>query len=75
MTTKRVHVDLLDIENPVTLPWGTDDELFPLAHAERLRDAFPNSALIEIPECSAFVKLDAPEVLANAIRSQQGGPS
>ncbi len=54
---------------PVTLAWGTQDKLFPLEHARRLRDAFPNATLIEIPDCSAFVMLDAPEVLADAIRN------
>jgi pimeloyl-ACP methyl ester carboxylesterase len=43
--------------------------LFPLDHARRLRDAFPNATLIEIPDCSAFVMLDAPGVLADAIRN------
>lgn len=56
---------------PVTLTWGTDDDLFPLAHAHRLRDAFPNATLIEIPDCSAFVMLDAPGVLADAIRGSE----
>ena len=60
-------------EKPVTLPWGTDDDLFPLAHAARLRDAFPNATLIEIPDCSAFVMLDAPGVLADAIRTNSTG--
>jgi pimeloyl-ACP methyl ester carboxylesterase len=54
---------------PVTLAWGTQDRLFPLDHARRLRDAFPNATLIEIPDCSAFVMLDAPGVLADAIRN------
>lgn len=56
-------------DKPVTLAWGTEDDLFPLAHAERLRDAFPNATLIEIPDCSAFVMLDKPKVLAEAIRA------
>jgi pimeloyl-ACP methyl ester carboxylesterase len=54
---------------PVTLAWGTQDKLFPVDHARRLRDAFPNATLIEIPECSAFVMLDAPGALADAIRN------
>jgi pimeloyl-ACP methyl ester carboxylesterase len=54
---------------PVTLAWGTQDKLFPLDHARRLRDAFPNATLIEIPDCSAFVMLDAPGALADAIRN------
>jgi pimeloyl-ACP methyl ester carboxylesterase len=57
-------------DKPVTLAWGTDDELFPLAHAHRLRDAFPHATLIEIPDCSTFVMIDAPKKLAAAIRDQ-----
>jgi pimeloyl-ACP methyl ester carboxylesterase len=54
---------------PVTLAWGTDDTLFPLAHAHRLRDAFPRVTLIEIPHSSTFVMLDAPQQVAAAIRN------
>jgi pimeloyl-ACP methyl ester carboxylesterase len=56
-------------DKPVTLTWGTEDDLFPLDHAHRLRDAFPHSTLIEIPDCSTFVMVDAPQKLAAAIRS------
>lgn len=58
---------------PVILVWGTDDDLFPLEHGRRLRDAFPNASLIEIPDCSAFVMLDAPARLAEAICSESPG--
>jgi pimeloyl-ACP methyl ester carboxylesterase len=67
--TLRASSAIEAFDKPVTLPWGTDDDLFPLAHAERLRDAFPNATLIEIPDCSAFVMLDAPQKLAAAIRN------
>jgi pimeloyl-ACP methyl ester carboxylesterase len=67
--TLRASSAIESFDKPVTLPWGTDDELFPLAHAQRLRDAFPNATLIEIPDCSAFVMLDKPGVLAEAIRN------
>ena len=68
MITLRAAPAIEAFDRPVTLAWGTDDKLFPLAHAYRLRDAFPHSALIEIPDCSAFVMLDAPAILAAAIR-------
>ncbi|MDT5067876.1 MAG: hypothetical protein QOK02_4031 [Mycobacterium sp.] len=66
--TVRAASAIEAFDRPVTLPWGTEDDLFPLAHAERLRDAFPNSTLIKIPDCAAFVMLDAPKTLAAAIR-------
>lgn len=57
-------------ERPVTLAWGTEDKLFPLNHARRLRDAFPHATLIEVPDSSAFVMLDAPGAVAAAIRNR-----
>jgi pimeloyl-ACP methyl ester carboxylesterase len=68
--TLRAASAIEAFDKPVTLTWGTDDTLFPLSHAHRLRDAFPRATLIEIPDCSAFVMLDAPEKLAAAIRSE-----
>jgi pimeloyl-ACP methyl ester carboxylesterase len=67
--TLRAAPAIEAFDRPVVLPWGTEDELFPLEHARRLRDAFPNATLIEIPECSAFVMLDAPQKVAEAIRN------
>lgn len=62
--TLRAAPAIETFDRPVTLAWGTDDDLFPLAHAERLRDAFPRATLTEIPDCAAFVMLDAPAILA-----------
>jgi pimeloyl-ACP methyl ester carboxylesterase len=70
--TMRAAPAIEAFDRPVTLPWGTEDDLFPLDHARRLRDAFPNATLIEIPDCSAFVMLDAPGALADAIRNVAG---
>jgi pimeloyl-ACP methyl ester carboxylesterase len=67
--TLRAAPAIEAFDKPVTLAWGTEDKLFPLDHARRLRDAFPHATLIEIPECSAFVMLDAPGALAEAIRN------
>jgi pimeloyl-ACP methyl ester carboxylesterase len=67
--TLRAAPAIEKFDNPVTLAWGTDDELFPLSHAHRLRDAFPHATLTEIPDCSAFVMVDAPAMLAKAIRN------
>ena len=66
--TLRAAPAIEAFDRPVVLPWGADDVTFPLEHARRLRDAFPHAELIEIPECSAFVMLDAPAQLADVIR-------
>ena len=68
--TLRAAPAIEAFDRPVTLTWGTEDELFPLEHARRLRDAFPDATLIEISDCSTYVMLDAPEVLAEAIRNR-----
>jgi pimeloyl-ACP methyl ester carboxylesterase len=67
--TMRAAPAIEAFDRPVTLTWGTEDQLFPLDHARRLRDAFPHATLIEIPDCSTFVMLDAPQKLAAAIRN------
>jgi pimeloyl-ACP methyl ester carboxylesterase len=66
--TLRAAPAIEAFDRPVILTWGTEDPLFPLDHARRLRDAFPHATLIEIADCAAFVMLDAPQQLAAAIR-------
>jgi pimeloyl-ACP methyl ester carboxylesterase len=67
--TLRAAPAIESFDRPVTLTWGTEDQLFPLDHARRLRDAFPHATLIEIPDSSTFVMLDAPGKVAEAIRN------
>jgi pimeloyl-ACP methyl ester carboxylesterase len=67
--TLRAAPAIEAFDRPVTLTWGIEDQLFPIAHARRLRDAFPHATLIEIPDCSTFIMIDAPRELADAIRS------
>jgi pimeloyl-ACP methyl ester carboxylesterase len=67
--TLRAAPAIEAFDKPVTLTWGTDDDLFPLSHAYRLRDAFPRATLTEIADCSTFVMADAPQELAAAIRN------
>jgi pimeloyl-ACP methyl ester carboxylesterase len=67
--TLRAAPAIEAFDRPVTLTWGTEDRLFPLDHARRLRDSLPHATLIEISDCSAFVMIDAPRKLAAAIRN------
>ena len=51
-----------------TLVWGTEDRLFTVEMARRLRDAFGGDArLVELAGVRTFVPLDAPERLAEEI--------
>jgi pimeloyl-ACP methyl ester carboxylesterase len=67
--TMRAAPAIEAFDRPVALTWGTEDRLFPVDHARRLRDAFPHATLIDIPDSSTFVMLDAPGKLAEAIRN------
>jgi len=66
-----VTLDAVDalrrFNKPVLLAWGDSDDLFPVAHAERLRDDFPNATLQIISDAATYVMLDNPDDLAQAI--------
>ncbi|WP_083507059.1 alpha/beta fold hydrolase [Frankia sp. ACN1ag] len=65
--TMRAAPAIERFSRPVVLAWGTDDKLFPLDHARRLAQAFPNARLVEISDSSTFVMLDAPDRLARIV--------
>jgi pimeloyl-ACP methyl ester carboxylesterase len=60
---QRLH----DFAGPVRIVWGTKDRAFTLESGRRLAAAFPNAQLIEVPDVSTFVPIDAPEAVADAI--------
>ena len=66
--TLRAAAAIEAFEKPVTLVWGTEDQLFPLDQARRLLEAFPHATLVEIPDSATYVMLDSPQRLAAAIR-------
>jgi pimeloyl-ACP methyl ester carboxylesterase len=57
-------------DRPVRIVWGTADRFFPIATARRLADTFPNAALIEVPNVSTFVPIDAPDPVVDAVVSE-----
>ena len=57
---------------PVLIAWGDGDQLFPLAHARRLADAFPHAELHTIEDSSTYVMLDQPDQTATAIQKFVG---
>ena len=67
--TLRAASAIEAFDKPVTLAWGVEDQLFPLDHGRRLQEAFPHAELIEIPDSSTYVMLDASGRLAAAIRN------
>jgi pimeloyl-ACP methyl ester carboxylesterase len=55
-------------DRPVLIAWGTDDRFFKPKYAERLAGDFPNARLEWIAGSRAFVPLDKPAELADAIK-------
>jgi pimeloyl-ACP methyl ester carboxylesterase len=54
---------------PVVLLWGDADQFFPIDLAHRLREAFPDAQLFEIPGGHLFFPLDDPQRVADEIQS------
>jgi pimeloyl-ACP methyl ester carboxylesterase len=55
-------------DRPVLMAWGTGDKMFPVSHAQRLAETFPNAVVRAIEDSSTYVMLDQPEQTAIAIR-------
>lgn len=60
-------------DKPVLMAWGASDKLFPLAHAHRLAETFPNAVVHTIEDSSTYVMLDRPDEAAEAIRGFVAG--
>ena len=65
----EVSKNLRRFTKPVVLLWGDADPFFSLDLARRLRDAFPDARLVEIPGARLFVPLDQPQRVADEIQS------
>lgn len=58
---------LPDLDLPALLVWGTEDTLFPVSDAERLRDALADATLVLVPGAKTLAPLDRPAAVAEAI--------
>jgi pimeloyl-ACP methyl ester carboxylesterase len=58
---------LAEWTKPVLLAWGADDKMFPMTHAQRLADTFPDADLHPIADSSTYVMIDQPDETASAI--------
>jgi pimeloyl-ACP methyl ester carboxylesterase len=52
----------------VRLIWSSEDEVFPLARAERYADALKHGELVRIDDSYSFTPEDRPDAVAEAIR-------
>jgi pimeloyl-ACP methyl ester carboxylesterase len=63
----EVSTRLRRFTKPVVLVWGDTDSFFPLDVAHRLRDAFADARLVEVPGGRLFFPLDEPQRVADEI--------
>lgn len=59
-------------ELPVQLIWPSEDEVFPISHAERYAKALRNGRLVSIDDAYSFTPEDRPDAVAAAIREFAG---
>jgi pimeloyl-ACP methyl ester carboxylesterase len=62
---KCLRSKLGEIQAPVLLIWGEQDNIFPLSHARRLLTGLPCSKLVTIPVCGHWSPVDAPAEVAH----------
>jgi pimeloyl-ACP methyl ester carboxylesterase len=55
-------------DRPVLFAWGPEDQVFPIAHAQRYAAALADAEVVEIPDAYSFTPEDQPSALAEAIR-------
>lgn len=56
-------------EIPTLLIWSNEDEVFPIAHAERYAAELKAAELVSIDNSFSFTPEDRPDAVAAAIRS------
>jgi pimeloyl-ACP methyl ester carboxylesterase len=56
-----------EFTKPVLIAWATEDKMFPLDHARRLADLFPDAKLVEIADSYTLIPEDQPDQLTAAI--------
>jgi pimeloyl-ACP methyl ester carboxylesterase len=58
---------IASFDRPVLLAWGPDDQVFPLALAERYASELADGRLVQIEDAYSFTPEDRPGLLAEAI--------
>jgi pimeloyl-ACP methyl ester carboxylesterase len=59
---------LSSFERPVLIAWDSEGRMMPNEHGSRLAAAFPDSRLVEIPDCYTLIPEDQPGLLAAHLR-------
>jgi len=66
---------LSSFTRPVLVVWDVEGRMMPNEEGRRLADAFPDSHLVEIPDCYTLIPEDQPVALAEAIKEFVGSRS
>jgi pimeloyl-ACP methyl ester carboxylesterase len=64
---RAAHRLIAEWGRPVLFAWGSEDQVFPLAHAERYATEFRNAYVEQIADAYSFTPEDQPQALALAI--------
>jgi pimeloyl-ACP methyl ester carboxylesterase len=64
-----------EFDRPVLIVWAAEKDFFPLEHAERLAETFPDARLERVEDSYTFVSEDQPEQLARLISEFARQPS
>ncbi len=69
----RAATPALDsFDRPVLVVWDVEGRMMPNEHGPRLAEAFPDSRLVELPDCYTLIPEDQPVELTRAIREFAG---
>jgi pimeloyl-ACP methyl ester carboxylesterase len=63
---------LASFDRPVLVVWDLEGKMMPTEHGRRLAEAFPDSRLVELPDCYTLIPEDQPVALTRAIRDFAG---
>jgi pimeloyl-ACP methyl ester carboxylesterase len=72
--TNEAAGKLPGFERPVLLAWAPEDRFFPMEHARRLAELFPDARVEEVPDSWTFVPEDQPERLAELVGEFAAAP-
>ncbi|CQD18786.1 hydrolase or acyltransferase of alpha/beta superfamily protein [Mycolicibacterium conceptionense] len=59
-------------DRPVLVIWASDDQMMPLAHADRLVDLYPQASKQIVDDSWTLIPEDQPRVMADALRAFVG---
>jgi pimeloyl-ACP methyl ester carboxylesterase len=63
---------LESFQRPVLVVWDLEGPMMPNEHGRRLAETFPESRLVELPDCYTLIPLDQPAELAACMREWLG---